>query len=98
MNKSIRFCDLQALLFDLNFHRGSTAVPQIIFETPTRDALIVLPPYQPEQVVRPHHLASVRWTLDSNGILSSAAFDVKLQVDAASETGVPTKPAKLVTI
>jgi predicted RNA binding protein YcfA (HicA-like mRNA interferase family) len=79
MSKTIKYADFECLLLRLGFRSGHTTGTQLIFEHPAFDARIVLPPYQAEEAVRPHHWMNVRWLLDVNGILERDAFDKMLE-------------------
>ena len=69
MNKIVKYADFECLLLQLGFRPGQTTGTQLLFEHPDFDAQIVLPPYQAEEAVQPHHWVNVRWLLDVKGIL-----------------------------
>jgi len=78
MNRIIRFADLECLLFRLGFQRGETTGPQLLFEHPDSETLLVFPPYRSEEPVQPHHVAKAQTLLDSRGLLERTDFDKRL--------------------
>lgn len=75
MNSTITYGELDALLGRIGFRPVKTAGPQKVFENPSFDALIVLPPVNAHECVRPHHLASVRRLVIEKGIADSATLE-----------------------
>jgi hypothetical protein len=75
MTEAITFADLEKLLLKLNFVARSTSGTHKVFEYLPLGTVLVFPPYQPQETVRPIHLISVRKTLVENGLISVAAFD-----------------------
>ena len=75
MSKCIRYADFERVLTDLGLHRARVDGPQIVFENAEHEILLVLPPYQPDEMVRPHHWMSARHTVDGMGILDRDNFD-----------------------
>jgi hypothetical protein len=75
MGDSITFADVRKLLVQLGFAALVNDQGNKVFKYPDTEVLIILPAYQPSEVLRPHHLDMVRHTLDFNGILSPAAFN-----------------------
>ena len=75
MHNALTYADLDALLRQLGFAPVSTAGTQKVFENPSVNAIIILPPYAPNEPVRPHHLVTVRKTVVENGLIDEDAFE-----------------------
>jgi hypothetical protein len=82
--ETITFADIEKLLFRLGFTLHETAGTQKVFYHQESDTLIMLPPYQPQDILRPIHIAAVRIQLVQRGLISEAAFEGALEkVDRA---------------
>jgi hypothetical protein len=73
-SETITFADLEKLLVNLGFVNLDNPKYQI-FEHPREHALISLPNYAANDVLRPVDLVIARGTLEAYGLLSAAAFD-----------------------
>jgi predicted RNA binding protein YcfA (HicA-like mRNA interferase family) len=76
MHNTLTYDDLYALLRHLGFEAVSTTGSHQVFENRAWDATILLPPTNPGDPVRPHHLVSVRGTVVEKGIIDRDAFDL----------------------
>jgi hypothetical protein len=76
---NITFANLEKLLFKLGFTAPKTSLPQKIFQHKPSDTLIVLPPYQPQDILRPIHLLSTQKLLVERDLISQAAFEGALE-------------------
>jgi len=79
MNSALTYGELAALLNQLGFQSISSSGPQQVFQNPTFDALIALPPSSPTEPVRPHHLATIRKLVVERGIADSEILDRLLE-------------------
>ncbi len=77
--ENITFADLEKLLLKLGFISCKTSVPQKFFQHQPSDTLIVLPPYQPQDILRPIHVLAVQTQLVERGLISQAAFEGALE-------------------
>ena len=71
----IKFGQLRELLFDLGFREVAISDTAVGFQHDASDTLIVLPTYRANRIVLPHHLVTVRVTLDGKGLMDGDAFD-----------------------
>jgi hypothetical protein len=71
----ITFSKLRQLLLDMNFTEIVVPKSHIGFRHDASGTEIILPIYRPNQVVAPHHLATVRIMLDAKGLLDGVKFD-----------------------
>jgi hypothetical protein len=71
----ITFSQLRQLLLELGFTETVAPKSHVLFAHSQSGAETALPAYRPNQVVRPHHLATVRIMLDRKGLMEGAAFD-----------------------
>jgi hypothetical protein len=78
----IKFAQLRQLLLGLGFREVALSESAIGFQHDHSDTLIVLPTYRSNRIVLPHHLATVRMTLDAKGLMDSDDFD-----DAVASAG-----------
>jgi predicted RNA binding protein YcfA (HicA-like mRNA interferase family) len=82
--ENITFADLEKLLFRLGFISCETKGTQKVFRHEASDTLIMLPPYQSEEILRPFNLMAVQIQLVQRGLISQAAFEGALEkVDRA---------------
>jgi hypothetical protein len=72
--KPVIFADLEKLLLTLGFVKLQNPKYHI-FEHPQENALVALPRYVQNGVVRPIHLVATRGTLEAYGLMSREAFD-----------------------
>lgn len=75
MRDALCFAELETLLRQLGFAPVNTAGQQKVFENASWNAIILLPPYEANEPVRPHHLASVTITVVGKGIIDEDAFE-----------------------
>ncbi len=73
-SETITFADLEKLLVNLGFVNLHNPKYQI-FEHPREHALISLPNYTVNDVLRPVDLVIARGTLEAYGLMSREAFD-----------------------
>jgi hypothetical protein len=71
----ITFAELRGLMADLGLRQVAISDGQVAFVKRDTETVIPMPVYKDKQVVRPHHLASVRIMLDNAGILDPEGFD-----------------------
>jgi len=81
MSNKLTFSKLKSLLINLGFseiiiREGS----HIVFKNPSRDSIIVLPPFSPQRLVSPRHIAAVRKILIENNILDNEQFSQLLKI------------------
>lgn len=69
------FAQLRQLLLDLGFTETVTPRSHVFFAHGPSGAETALPIYRSNQVVMPHHLATVRIMLDGKGLMDGNAFD-----------------------
>jgi hypothetical protein len=72
--EQVTFADLEKLLIKLGFVNLQNPQYQI-FEHPQESALVALPHYSPDDIIRPIHLVATRGTLEAYGLMSREAFD-----------------------
>jgi predicted RNA binding protein YcfA (HicA-like mRNA interferase family) len=72
--EQITFADLEKLLLKLGFVKLQNPKYHI-FEHPQENALVALPRYAQNDVVRPIHLVATRGTLEAYGLMSREAFE-----------------------
>jgi predicted RNA binding protein YcfA (HicA-like mRNA interferase family) len=77
--EAITFADVEKLLFRLGFTACETKGAQKVYRHPPSDTLIMLPPYQSEEILRPIHLAAVQIQLVQRELISQAAFEGALE-------------------
>jgi hypothetical protein len=82
----ITFAQLRQLLLHLGFTESVTPRSNVFFEHVPSGAEIALPIYRSNQIVLPHHLATVRMMLDGKGLMDAAAFDEFLSSAAAERS------------
>jgi hypothetical protein len=75
MRETITFTDVHKLLGKLGFETLVNDRGNKVFRYPNTDVMIILPAYQPNEAVPLHHLLMIRHTLDSHGLMGTAAFD-----------------------
>lgn len=75
MHNRLSYADLEEILSRLGFHPVSVIGKQKVFENAPWHAIILLPPYQGNEPVRPHHLVTVRTTIVGKGIVDADAFE-----------------------
>jgi hypothetical protein len=68
------FADLEKLLLKLGFVKLQNPKYHI-FDHPQDNALVALPHYARNDVVRPIHLVATRGTLEAYGLMSREGFD-----------------------
>lgn len=74
-NHRITYGELDGVLERLGFHPVPTSGPQKVFENQAFDALVVLPPEEMDQSVRPHHWVAIRKLVIEKGIVDSTALE-----------------------
>lgn len=71
----ITFAQLRQLLRDMGFSEIVTPKSHVFFAHEPSGAETALPIYRSNQIVMPHHLATVRIMLDAKGLMNGDAFD-----------------------
>jgi predicted RNA binding protein YcfA (HicA-like mRNA interferase family) len=71
----ITFARLRHLLLDIGFTETVTRKSHVFFAHQQSGAETALPIYRSNQIVMPHHLATVRIMLDQTGLMDGDAFD-----------------------
>ena len=71
----VTFAELRRMMLDLGFTETVVPKSHVFFAHPRSGAEIALPIYRPNRFVLPHHLISVRITLDATGLMDRADFD-----------------------
>jgi predicted RNA binding protein YcfA (HicA-like mRNA interferase family) len=71
----ITFAQLRQLLLDMGFTETVTRKSHVFFAHQQSGAETALPTYRSNQIVMPHHLATVRIMLDYKGLMDGDAFD-----------------------
>jgi hypothetical protein len=71
----LTFAQLRQLLMDMSFTETVTPRSHVFFAHQQSGAEVALPIYRSNQVVLPHHLATVRATLDAKGLMGKREFD-----------------------
>ena len=74
-SNTLTYANLGCLLAQLGFHPMSAAGTHNVFENPTYQAIILLPPCSADDIVRPHHIAAIRRTVIDKGITDQDTFD-----------------------
>lgn len=89
MDKQITFRQIEWLLGHVGFVREPTSGRHNLFVHRPTDAMIVLPPYDPDHRVWAPHLAGVQHTLVWRGIVDETDFEALLE-EATTPTPVPS--------
>jgi hypothetical protein len=89
MHETFTYGDLDDLLLQLGFSRVSSRGAQRLFEHPTTQAMVLLPPSGASEAVRPHHLVAVRSTVVENGIAERESFDRLIQERLLAKASLP---------
>jgi predicted RNA binding protein YcfA (HicA-like mRNA interferase family) len=71
----ITFAQLRQLLLDMGFTATVTPKSHVFFAHQQSGAETALPIYRSNQIVMPHHLATVRIMLDYKGLMDGDEFD-----------------------
>jgi len=71
----LKFSKLRQILLELGFRQVEISDKAIGFEHEQSDTLLVLPIYNPNQFVMPHHLLYIRIQLDGRGVMDAEDFD-----------------------
>ena len=74
-NPRITFGQLRQLLADLGFTEIVAPKSHIFFAHESSGAEVALPIYRSNRIVLPHHLVTVRMTLDAKGLMEADEFD-----------------------
>jgi hypothetical protein len=74
-NPRITFGQLRQWLKDMGFSETVTPKSHVFFAHEPSGAEVALPNYRSNQLVLPHHLATVRIMLDGKGLMDQATFD-----------------------
>lgn len=85
-NPKITFAQLQQLLLDLGFRETTVPKSHVAFDHEASGAEILLPIYRSNQIVRPHHLATVGMTLDGKDLMDREDFDALVAAAAAERS------------
>jgi hypothetical protein len=71
---------LRGLGFTVRIDKGNEHRPDArVYRHDQSGAVILLPVFQDEAAVLPHHMLTVRWTLDQFGVASPPTFEEQLQ-------------------
>lgn len=76
---------MEKLLMLLGYHLSPSKGPQRVFENPTYDAVMLLPPAGKEKYARVEHLMTLRRIALEKGIVDEATF--KRLLDQAQHKG-----------
>jgi predicted RNA binding protein YcfA (HicA-like mRNA interferase family) len=71
----IAYRQLRQLLLDLGFTETITPKSHVFFAHERSGAEVALPIYRANRIVMPHHLMTVRFTLDAFGVMDGDEFD-----------------------
>lgn len=82
----ITFGQLRRLLLEMGF--GETVVPKshVFFAHQPSGAEFALPVYRSNRIVRPHHVATVRTTLDATGMIGADDFNALVASASAKQS------------
>ena len=72
--EEITFSDLDKLLSRLGFTTPPTTGSQTVFQHTASNTLIILPHYEPQEILRQIHLLGTQKILIEKGLISKAAF------------------------
>lgn len=87
MRKSgVTYTWLRQFLRDLGFSEVVVPKSHTGFYHKESGAEVFLPIYRPSQIVMPHHLMTVRFTLDSWGVMEADAFDQAVASGSAARS------------
>lgn len=75
VHNPLTYADLDSLLHHLGFASVTSTGAQRVYENALRGAVVVLPPWEADAPVRPHHLAAVRRIVVEKGVAEEADFD-----------------------
>ena len=68
-NPRITFAQLRRLLTDMGFIETVTPKSHVFFAHKLTGAEFALPVYRSNRIVLPHHLSTIRTTLDAQGLM-----------------------------
>lgn len=74
----ITYGELEQLLRQWGFRLERTA-PTSVFRHAVQDALVALPPYDPQERVAAFHLVGIRKLVTERGIVQQEAFDREIR-------------------
>jgi hypothetical protein len=74
-NPRITFAELRQVLMDMGFAETVTPKSHWFFAHKPSGAELALPIYRSNRIVLPHHLSTVRTTLDARGLMDRDEFD-----------------------
>lgn len=74
-NSRVTFAQLRRLLLHMGFTETVRPKSHVFFAHERSGAETALPNYRSNQIVMPHHLATVRIMLDAKGLMDGDAFD-----------------------
>jgi hypothetical protein len=83
----ITFAQLRHLLLDMGFTETVTPRSHVFFAHEPSGAEVALPIYRANQFVMPHHLLTVRFTLDGWGVMEADHFDEIVASASAKQSG-----------
>lgn len=79
MNNTITFATLRKFLTGLGFVETVVPGSHVVFEHPSADVVLMLPPYRSREKVNRANLVAVRFHLDANGLVERDEFESLLQ-------------------
>jgi predicted RNA binding protein YcfA (HicA-like mRNA interferase family) len=82
----LTFAQRRQLLLGMGFTESVTPKSHIFFAHPQSGAEVALPIYRSNQVVLPHHLATVRATLDAKGLMDKHEFNDFVVLESAKQS------------
>jgi hypothetical protein len=85
-NPRITFGQLRCLLLEMGFRETVVPKSHVFFAHESSGAEFALPVYRSNRIVRPHHLATVRMTLDATGMMDADHFDELLASESAKQS------------
>jgi predicted RNA binding protein YcfA (HicA-like mRNA interferase family) len=86
VSSKVTFEQLRQLLLRMGFREVVVPDSHIGFRHDDSGTVIMLPPYAPGEAVAPHHLRSVRMSLDGRGLMAGHEFDDFLQTLSGKQT------------
>jgi hypothetical protein len=82
----ITFAQLRQFLLDMGFTETVTPKSHVFFAHEGSGAELAFPIYRANRIVMPHHLATVRFTLDAKGLMEADDFDAFLESASAKRS------------
>src|SRR5438046_1152208 len=86
VNAKVTFAQLRQVLQEIGFSETIIRKSHVLFAHQASGAEVALPIYRANRMVLPHHLISVRVTLDANGLMDADDFDDFVAAAAVKES------------